>query len=161
GLIMQPHMMASGSGPAPGGAGPVGTTLGLDTASGNPGATAAPYPGPLQSGASCGVTSGEAVTIDVGEAVPESAEVPEQSGLYPGSELILPPEVVSFIREKLMPTAQYDVSSALVPLRYQSEGLGGSTRPCCGADAAEVREGVQCTCPFKVSTLGQDLRQDP
>ncbi|EEQ98969.1 hypothetical protein Pmar_PMAR026693 [Perkinsus marinus ATCC 50983] len=92
GLIMQPHMMASGSGPAPGGAGPVGTTLGLDTASGNPGATAAPYPGPLQ----------------------KSAEVPEQSGLYPGSELILPPEVVSFIREKLMPTAQYDISSVLL-----------------------------------------------
>ncbi|EER03080.1 hypothetical protein Pmar_PMAR008584 [Perkinsus marinus ATCC 50983] len=83
GLIMQPHMMASGSGPAPGGAGPVGTTLGLDTASGDPGTTAAPYPGPLQSSASCGVTSGEPVIIDVGEPAAEGAEVPEQSGLYP------------------------------------------------------------------------------
>ncbi|KAF4673658.1 hypothetical protein FOL47_010241, partial [Perkinsus chesapeaki] len=43
-----------------------------------------------------------------------NADAAEQSGLYPGAEFMLPAEVVTFIRDKLVPTAQYDVSSVLV-----------------------------------------------
>ncbi|KAF4650883.1 hypothetical protein FOL47_000799 [Perkinsus chesapeaki] len=37
-----------------------------------------------------------------------------EAGLCPGSELVLPPEVVAFIREKLIPSAQFDVSDVLM-----------------------------------------------